>query len=135
MGRLAQDPELKTTATGKSVVNVSVAVQKRYNKQDADFIDIVAWNKTAEFLRNYLSKGTQIIVRGRLETQLWESEGRRNKKVFVTVEEVHPVGNPKKRELGDFDDSFDEPFEEPFEKDFQKAPKKPEKETYDDLPF
>ena len=57
VGRLTRDPELRKTQTGKSVLSFAVAVNRRFSKEDqADFINCVAWNQTADFIANYLTK-------------------------------------------------------------------------------
>ena len=70
MGRLTADPELRTTTTGKSVCSFSIAVDRSFQKageqRQADFINVVAWRQTAEFVSRYFSKGRMIIVEGSL---------------------------------------------------------------------
>ena len=80
IGRLTKDPELKYTSTGKAVLNFTVAVNKTFGDQGADFITCQAWNKTAEAIANNLRKGSKVGVDGRLSTRSYESDGR---KVFV----------------------------------------------------
>ena len=74
IGNLVADPELKTTSTGISVTSFRIAVSRRYNageQQQADFINIVCWRKTAEFVTKYFNKGKPILVRGSLQTRTW----------------------------------------------------------------
>lgn len=79
MGRLTTDPELKKTPSGVSVVRFSVAVDRGYAKQGeerkADFINVVAWRNTAEFVCKYFSKGSMIAVQGAIETSKYEKNG------------------------------------------------------------
>ena len=68
MGRLTAEPELKTTQSGKSVLSFCIAVERDFKQGDerqADFINIVAWNKTAEFINTYFRKGDMIAVVGK----------------------------------------------------------------------
>jgi single-strand DNA-binding protein len=83
VGRLTKDPELKRTQTGKSVVSFTVAVNRRFGQQEqADFINCVAWEKTAEFLGQYAKKGAMVSVEGRISSMSYDdSTGR---KVYVT---------------------------------------------------
>lgn len=85
MGRLTKDPELRYTQANTAVTSFSLAVNRRYAKQgeesQADFFNVVAWNKTAEFCNNYFKKGQQVAVSGRLQTRNYEKEGQ---KVYVT---------------------------------------------------
>lgn len=73
IGNLTADPELKTTQTGVSVVSFSIAVSRRYAKDTddvkADFINIVCWRKSAEFVAQYFRKGKKILVEGQLQTR------------------------------------------------------------------
>ena len=87
VGRLTQDPQMRKTNTGRSVCSFTLAVSrpKRQNSttQEADFINCVAWEKTAELMCSYLRKGSQIGVEGRIQT--------RNRKVYVTEVVVDSV--------------------------------------------
>lgn len=102
MGRLTHDPELKTTSAGTSVTSFSVAVERDFAKdgeRQADFIDVVAWGKTAEFVCRYFAKGRMIAVQGRLQTRTYtDKEGNKRKAVEVTAEKVSFTGEPKKAE-------------------------------------
>ena len=79
MGRLTTDPELKKTPTGVSVTRFNVAVDRDYVKpgeeRKTDFITIVVWRQTAEFVCKYFSKGSMIAVQGAIETGLYEKDG------------------------------------------------------------
>ncbi|MBO5098589.1 MAG: single-stranded DNA-binding protein [Clostridia bacterium] len=86
MGRLTRDPELRTTPQGVSVCTFSVAVDRGYVRQgeerQADFINVVAWRSTAEFVSKYFIKGQMIAVVGRLQTRNYDDKD--GKKVYVT---------------------------------------------------
>ena len=75
IGNFVADPELKQTPTGISVCRFRLAVQRRFVKdqqeQTADFIDIVAWRQTAEFVSRYFKKGRPILVCGQLQSRTW----------------------------------------------------------------
>ncbi len=90
VGRLTKDPELRFTATGKAVATFSLAVNRTFSKSDeADFFNIVTWQKTAENCANYLAKGQQVAVLGRLQSRSYENkEGRRVFIVEVVANEV-----------------------------------------------
>ena len=79
VGRLTKAPELKSTPTGKSVVNFTLAVQR--DKETSDFINCIAWSKTAEILAQYTSKGSMVAVEGRIQTRTYDSNGE---KKYVT---------------------------------------------------
>jgi single-strand DNA-binding protein len=72
IGRLTRDPEVRSTVSGSSVANFSLAVDRQSkNNNDVDFINIVAFNKTADFASNYLEKGKLILVEGQLRINKW----------------------------------------------------------------
>ncbi len=84
VGRLTKDPELRRTQSGKSVASFTVAVNRRYGQQDqADFINCVAWEKTADFLSQYAKKGAMVSVEGRISTRNYDDVST-GKKVYVT---------------------------------------------------
>lgn len=90
MGRLTKDPELRRTGNQTPVCTFSIAVDNGYgeNKQ-TDFINCVAWNKTAEFVSKYFTKGKMIIVIGRISARSWEGQdGKRNYATEVIASEV-----------------------------------------------
>ena len=68
VGRLTKDPELKTTQSGLSVCRFTVAVDRPYSKDQADFINCITWRKTAEFITSYFSKGQRIALTGSIQT-------------------------------------------------------------------
>lgn len=75
IGRLARDPELRFTASGKAVATFSIAVNRPFSKtNEADFFNVVAWGKVAENCANYLSKGRLVGVEGRLQSRSYETQ-------------------------------------------------------------
>ncbi|AIE85539.1 single-stranded DNA-binding protein [Fimbriimonas ginsengisoli] len=101
IGRLVRDPELRTTNTGKSVVEFSIAVDKRFKPQDpsqptADFFRCKAWDKTAEFVSNYLSKGRLAAVEGRIETRKFVDKEGNNREIFeIVADSVQGLDRPR----------------------------------------
>lgn len=101
IGRLVRDPELKITNSGKAVCSFSVAVDRGFKDQDGnkqtDFIDCVAWGKTAENLATYMSKGSQVAVDGRLQVRSYEAQdGSKRKAVEVVAERIEFIGSKPK---------------------------------------
>ena len=94
MGRLTRDPELRTTTTGKSVVNFSLAVDKCGKDAGADFFEIVAWEKLAELIQQYLSKGRRCLVQGRLSQRQWEQDGQKRSRIEVMANDVTFLDGP-----------------------------------------
>ena len=74
IGNLCSDPTLKTTTSGKSVCNFTIAVKRRFKKDEADFIPIVVWEKQAENCAKYLRKGSQCAVSGAIQTRNYEAK-------------------------------------------------------------
>lgn len=94
MGRLTKDPEIKSTMQSKSVSTFTIAVDRGYVKpgeeRQADFINIVTFNSTADFVARYFEKGQLVAVCGRLQTRTWnDNEGKRHYVAEVVAEEVH----------------------------------------------
>jgi single-strand DNA-binding protein len=96
MGRLTRDPEMRTTASGKSVCSFSLAVDRMGQDDQADFFDITAWEKTGELVNRYLSKGRRCLVQGRLRQDSWEDKetGKRRSRVEVVAFDVTFLDGP-----------------------------------------
>lgn len=152
IGRLTRDPELRQTPTGVSNCQFSIAVNRNFKNRDgvteADFFNVIVWNKPAENIARYCSKGTQVCVEGRLQTRNYD--GQDGTKRYVTeviasnVEFLSPKGaisNSLPNEFMDSSNNFDYsdmpavpetdiPKEDPF-KDFGSEVSLSD----DDLPF
>lgn len=94
MGRLTKDPELRQTQGGHSVVNFQIAVDRRFKNADgereADFIPIVCWRQTAEFVKNYFVKGQRIALVGSIQVRSWtQDDGQRRYMTEVVADEVY----------------------------------------------
>lgn len=93
-GRLTADPELRTTENGFKLCRFSIAIPQAFNKKETDFIDIVCWDKTADFVARYFTKGQQIIVDGALHSRSWTDDNNvRHKIMEVNAREVHFAGD------------------------------------------
>lgn len=93
IGNLVADPELKKTQSGISVTSFRIAVGRRYSKDaeapQADFIDIVCWRSTAEFVTQYFTKGKPILVCGSIQSRTWtDQNGQKRYTVEVVADEV-----------------------------------------------
>ena len=87
-GRLTADPELKTTSNGTSVVSFSIAVDRRYRtgeERQTDFINIVAWRSSAEFISKYFKKGSVIGIEGSIQTRKYTDKNGNNRTAFEVV--------------------------------------------------
>ena len=95
MGRLTRDPELRHTQTGTAVASFSLAVDRDFRNRDSgekgvDFIDVVAWRNTAEFVSKYFTKGRMAVVEGRLQIRDWtDREGGKRRSAEVIADQVY----------------------------------------------
>ena len=104
MGRLTRDPELRRTGSGTAVTSFSLAVDRDFKSQsgekETDFIDIVAWRNTAEFVSKYFTKGRMAVVEGRLQIRDWtDKDGGKRRSAEVVADNVY-FGDSK-RDGGD----------------------------------
>ncbi|MGM9627901.1 MAG: single-stranded DNA-binding protein [Faecousia sp.] len=101
MGRMTRDPELRRTGSGIAVANFTVAVDRDFGGRDGgeketDFIDCVAWRQTGEFVSKYFSKGSMVVVSGRLQIRSWtDKEGNKRKAAEIVADNVY-FGERKK---------------------------------------
>ena len=94
MGRLTRDPELRRTGSGIAVASFTLAVDRDYAAQGAeretDFVDIVAWRSTAEFVSKYFTKGRMAVVSGRLQIRNWQDkDGNKRRSAEVVANDVY----------------------------------------------
>ena len=114
-GRLTDKPFVKKTQSGKSVCSFTIACDRDFDRDTADFIDCVAWNHNAEFISNYFDRGNMILVQGRLQKRTYTNkEGSKVTREETIVESVW-FGEPSYRvksdpgqEYGDYDELADD---------------------------
>lgn len=87
IGRLTRDPELRYTPNGAAVCKFTLAINRKFNREETDFIDIVVWQKLAENCANYLGKGRLAAVEGRLQVRTYETQDGQKRKVTEVVAE------------------------------------------------
>lgn len=116
-GRLTRDPEIRTTQTGKLVASMGLAVNRPGQDKGADFINLVAWNQTAEIAGKYLSKGREVLVEGQITTRSYEKDGAKRTVTEVIVGRLEfcgskPTEEPAANDLpnGFVEDNEDVPF-------------------------
>ena len=101
MGNLTRDPETRTTPSGQTVTNFSLAVNRTWKgadgqqNEDVSYIDCVAWGKPGEIIAQYLQKGRAVLVSGRLDQRSWDDKdsGQKRSKIEVVVEDFNFVGD------------------------------------------
>lgn len=101
MGRLTRDPELRRTQSGMAVTAFSIAVDRDFKDKDTgeratDFIEIVAWRNTAEFVSKYFSKGRMAVVEGKLQVRDWKDQNGNNRRTTEVIAENVYFGDSKK---------------------------------------
>ena len=106
MGRLTRDPELRRTGSGVAVASFTLAVDRDFAAQGAeketDFVDIVAWRNTAEFVSRFFTKGRMAVVEGRLQIRDWtDKEGNKRRSAEVVADNVY-FGDSKRDGAGDY---------------------------------
>lgn len=136
MGRLTRDPELRRTGSGTAVTSFSLAVDRDFKSQsgekETDFIDVVAWRSTAEFVNKYFTKGRMAVVEGRLQIRDWtDKDGGKRRSAEVIADNVyfgdskrdgdsgtsggyHTAGRPVDVSANDFEEVGEEDGELPF---------------------
>lgn len=126
MGRLTDDPELRQTPSGVYVANFKIAVDRTYSKEkQADFLPVVVWRNTAEFVSRYFSKGKMVIVEGSLQSRNYEDKNGNKRTAIEVVADNCMFGEPKRQE----DNVSQFPQEAP-----KSADVEPDLDS-DDLPF
>ena len=112
-GRPTADPEMKYTPSGTAVVTFCLAVGRQFKnaagEYETDFVDVVAWRGTAEYLSNYVTKGMLIGVDGRIQTRTYEKDGQKRKVVEVVAESVQILAKSGKSERSESNGEHD-PF-------------------------
>lgn len=105
IGHLGRDPEMRYTPSGRPVTTFSVATTRSWNtatgekRQETEWFNIVAWGGLAEVCNDYLNKGQQVFIEGRLQTRRWEDEeGGKRTSVEIVAKEMIMLGERKRRE-------------------------------------
>jgi len=123
IGRLTRDPELRYTSSNIPTASFSIAVNRNFTNQngerEADFINIVVWRKQAENIKNYLSKGSQVAIDGRIQTRTYDAQdGSKRYVTEVVADNVQFLDSKKKEEttrIGTPVDYQEKPAENPYE--------------------
>lgn len=122
MGRIVRDLELRRTNSGVSVISMTLAVDRDFKgkngEKETDFIDVVAYRNTAEFLSKYFGKGRMAVVEGRLQIREWEKDGVKRRSAEVIAENVYfgdsKTGNDAPKQTQEFAEIAEEDGELPF---------------------
>ena len=115
MGRLTRDPELRRTGSGVPVASFTLAVDRDFGsreggERETDFIDIVAWRNTAEFVSKYFAKGRMAVVSGRLQIRNWnDKDGNKRRSAEVVADNVYFGDSKRDSAPGGFDQTYGQP--------------------------
>lgn len=99
VGNLTRDPELRYIPSGTAVTDIGLAVNDRRKNQngewveDTQFVDVTLWSRTAEVASEYLSKGSSVLIEGRLKYDTWEKDGQKHSKLRVVGEKMQMLGS------------------------------------------
>lgn len=98
VGNLTRDVELRYTPSGTAVTDISLAVNERIKRNDqwveeAHFFDVTLWGRTAEVAGEYLSKGSSVLIEGRLKLDRWEQDGKKRSKIQIVGEKMQMLGS------------------------------------------
>ena len=114
MGRLTRDPELRRTQSGTAVASFSLAVDRDFKSQsgekETDFVDIVAWRSSAEFVSRYFTKGRMAVVEGRLQIRSWQDrDGNKRRSAEVVADNVYFGDSKRDGEGGSYGGGYGQP--------------------------
>ena len=113
IGNLGRDPEMRYTPSGRPVTTFSVATSRTWNTSEGEkhveteWFNVVAWSNLAEICKQYLTKGQQVYIEGRLQTRHWDDqEGKKHTSVEIVANEMIILG--ERRETGEESESIEE---------------------------
>lgn len=144
IGNLTRDPELRYTPNGTAVCSFGIATNRNWTtdagekKDEAEFHNIVAWNKLAELCSQFLTKGGKVFVEGRLATRTWQGQdGQQRNKTEIVISDMILLGGKKPAGTEDTDEKVEKTEEEEKPKEEKgENPQEPAEEVApDDIPF
>lgn len=130
MGRLTADPELRKTPSGVSVTRFTVAVDRAYKQGEerkADFINVIAWRSTSEFICKYFKKGSMIAIQGSIETGSYEKDGVKRNTFEIVADNVSFCGSKNDGQGGNSSQNEPQATESAYDIDYD--------DSDSDLPF
>jgi single-strand DNA-binding protein len=98
IGRLTKEGDLTYSSTGTAIYKNSIAVNRKFKKDETDFINLTAFQKTAELMANHLTKGDQVGIEGRIQTGSYEKDGKRIYTFDVVVDNITFIGGKKQQQ-------------------------------------
>jgi single-strand DNA-binding protein len=135
-GNVCADPESRSTNSGKAVATFRLAVNNPINDKEVVYIDVDTWEKQAEFVGNYVKKGSSVSVVGRLKQDSWEKDGKKMTKTLVVAERINFLGGKKKGEDAEAEEAVAPKASKPVPKTYSKpAAKQSTQQDDDDIPI
>ncbi len=134
LGNLTRDIELRYVGSGMAVTDIGLAVNDRVKRNDqwteeVTFVDITLWGRTAEVANEYLSKGSSVLIEGRLKLDTWEKDGQKHSKLKIVGERMQMVGGRGGGRTSGGDSSHDSSSDYSSEPTMQSSPPR------DEIPF
>ena len=122
-GNLTRDPEVRYTQSGKAYARMGIAVNRPYAKEKTvDFFNLVSWDKTAEFCGRYMTKGTRVLVEGRIQTSNYENkDGVKVNAIDIVVDNIEFAGSKRQDDGGN---NYSKPASDGGYQSRQPAPQK-----------
>ena len=114
IGHLGRDPEMRYTPSGRPVTNFNVATSRSWKTSDnerrteTEWFNVVAWGSLAEICNQYLAKGQQVYIEGRLQTRRWEEDGVHRSTVEIVAKEMVMLGKRKQKDQDNDQDDIDD---------------------------
>jgi single-strand DNA-binding protein len=134
-GNTTEDPEVRSTTTGKKVASFRLAVNNPLNDKETLFIKVETWDKQAEFVGNYVKKGSSVSVIGRLKLESWEKDGRKNSAISVVADRVNFVGGKKKDASASEEEAPAPATKSAGKQAYKSAAKAPAQQDDDEVPY
>lgn len=140
-GNLTRDPEVRYSQNGKAVADLSLAINRKYKtasgemKEDTCFVGIVAWDRQAEVAREYLHKGSAILVEGFLRLDQWEANGEKRSRLRVVADRIQFLDRARKSDVGDAPEVRAQHDQPSPAAEAETPPAHDEKSDADNLPF
>ena len=107
IGNLTRDPEVRYLPSGKAVTEIRLAINNKYKlasgeeREETCFVNVVVWGKQGEACGQYLSKGSPLLVEGRLQYEEWEKDGQKQNRLRVVADRTQFIGSPRRAEFSD----------------------------------
>lgn len=140
VGNLTRDPELRYISTGTAVSEIGLAINDRVKRNDqwvdeVTFVDVTLWARTAEVANEYLSKGSSVLIEGRLKLDTWEKDGQKRSKLRVVADKMQMLGGSGGGSRSGPRDGSQQSHESQQSQEYSPAASAPVAPPSDEIPF